>query len=79
VMLGLDDRSQLIVPVGVGQIENYRVRSVGELQYQRLDAIGYGMVPYEWQETLAKYANGDISLELMRAELSSVVNSTSGQ
>lgn len=79
VMLGLDDRSQLIVPVGVGQIENYRVRSVGDLQYQRLDAIGYGMVPYEWQETLAKYANGDISLELMRAELSSVVNSTSGQ
>ena len=44
-----------------------------------LAGIGYGMVPYEWQETLAKYANGDISLELMRAELSSVVNSTSGQ
>lgn len=79
LMLGLDNHNQLIVPLGVGQIENYRVRSVGPLHYQRLDAIGYAMVPYEWQAILAQYANGEINLPQLRAQLNRVATGSGGQ
>ncbi|MCY1464039.1 hypothetical protein D9M71_820140 [compost metagenome] len=68
-MVGLDREAGRIVPVGVGVIGNYRIRSVGTLALDNLDLIGFALVGAEAQPALAAYANGEINLQQLQAEL----------
>jgi hypothetical protein len=62
VLMGLDEETLKLTPVGVGRIDNKQVISEGEIHMSRLDFIGYSFVPYENQTYLEDYANGQLSL-----------------
>ena len=69
LLLGLDAESKRIVPVGVGQILNKRVLSKGELHYQLLDFIGYGLISEEVQPHAQRYVDGEINLQQLILEI----------
>ncbi len=69
VLLGFNPQSEVIEPVGVGEIENYIVKSAVPPAYQNLDYIGYAMVDIKYQESLQAVAEGTKSLLQLKAEL----------
>jgi hypothetical protein len=64
VLVGLDERSLQLVPVGVGLVDTgaNMVTSEGQTSYQRLDIIGYGLVDQEKQSILEEFSKGGIDL-----------------
>jgi hypothetical protein len=73
VLVGLDPEAERIVPVGVGVIDNFRVRSVGKLELSSLDLLGFALAGMEAQPALQAYAAGSINLRQLQAELYSVI------
>jgi hypothetical protein len=72
-MLGFNNDTKLIEVIGIGEVEDQKVSSVGKLNLQRLDYIGYAMVKPEGQEVLQRYKDGDISsIDILRSELETV-------
>ncbi len=69
LMMGFDEASRHIVPVGVGRIENYRVVSAGVSHYQSLDVIGYVLQSAAAQPKLQAYADGEIDLQALLSAL----------
>jgi hypothetical protein len=71
VMVGLDPDSLTIMPVGVGKMdmETKILSSVAPLALQRLDYIGFAPLPAEAQAVIEQFANGQISLRQLTAEL----------
>ncbi|TBV01909.1 hypothetical protein DNK34_20030 [Pseudomonas dryadis] len=69
VMVGLDRQAARIVPVGVGRIENFRIRSQGVLAQDSLDLLGFALSGPETQAALQAYANGETNLRQLQAEL----------
>lgn len=62
VLMGTDEETLKLSPIGVGRISNKKVVSAGDVHISRLDTIGYSFVPGEYQSYLEDYANGQISL-----------------
>ena len=75
VLVGLDPQARRIVPVGVGQVSNYRVHSRGALALQTLDLIGFALVGGEAQPALKAYAEGQLNLRQLHSELNRLNNS----
>jgi hypothetical protein len=75
VMVGFDPQAKRIVPVGVGQVSNYRVHSRGVLALPTLDLIGFALVGGEAQPALKAYAEGEINLRQLQSELNRLNNS----
>ncbi|NMY42811.1 hypothetical protein HBN76_15925 [Pseudomonas sp. WS 5013] len=73
VIVGLDPEAGRIVPVGVGVIDNFRIRSVGKLELSSLDLLGFALAGIEAQPALQAYAAGEINLRQLQAELYSVI------
>ncbi|WP_236233169.1 hypothetical protein [Pseudomonas tohonis] len=69
VMVGLDRQAASIVPVGVGLIGNGRIRSQGVLAQDNLDLFGFALAGLEAQPVLKAYANGELNLRQLQAEL----------
>ena len=71
LLVGLDPGAMEIVPVGVGlvDVEHKKVISKGEVALERLDYLGYAIVAPEAQETLERFASGEIGLVEMIGEL----------
>ncbi|MGA4638058.1 thrombospondin type 3 repeat-containing protein [Pseudomonas solani] len=69
VMVGLDREAARIVPVGVGLIGNGRIRSQGVLAQDNLDLFGFALAGLEAQPALKAYANGELNLRQLQAEL----------
>jgi hypothetical protein len=70
-LVGLDPRTLMITPVGVGRVdvEKKQVDSEGALALQRLDIIGYALVDEDKQGILEKYVKGEIGLKQMVGQL----------
>ncbi len=68
-MVGLDREAARIVPVGVGVIGNGRIRSQGVLAQDNLDLFGFALAGLEAQPALKAYANGELNLRQLQAEL----------
>ncbi|WP_205859271.1 thrombospondin type 3 repeat-containing protein, partial [Pleionea sediminis] len=68
-LIGRDSTTHTLRPVGVGVIDGYTVKSVGDLRYERLDFIGYSFVAEDKQRVLERYANGEIGLQALMAML----------
>lgn len=64
LLVGLDAEKDIIVPVGVGIVENHRVKSLRN-EYTRLDYIGYAPMPGQAFPFMQAYANGEATLDLM--------------
>ncbi|WP_189398887.1 carboxypeptidase regulatory-like domain-containing protein [Arenicella chitinivorans] len=69
VLLGYSGTRQIVEPIGVGRIENYRVTSVGKVHAESLDYLGYAIVVPDLLDELGEYANGQISIEQLKAAL----------
>ncbi len=69
VMVGLDRAAGRVVPVGVGQIDNLRIRSKGPLEPGNLDLFGFALAGIEAQPALKAYADGQMNLRQLQAEL----------
>ena len=69
LLLGLDNETQQITPVGVGQINGHRVSSRGPLEQTTLDVLGYAYVEPQVQPLLQQYADEEITLPLLLAEI----------
>ncbi|HLD65256.1 MAG TPA: hypothetical protein VJA19_04365, partial [Pseudomonas sp.] len=69
VMVGLDREIGRIIPLGVGQIDALRIRSVGPLAYRNLDLFGFALAGIEAQPVLKAYAEGQLNLRQLHAEL----------
>jgi methionine-rich copper-binding protein CopC len=64
VLVGLDDRSLTIVPVGVGRVDtdSRMVVSEGVTGFTRLDIVGYSLVDSDKQQLLSDFSEGTLSL-----------------
>jgi len=73
LIVGLDNDSLQILPVGVGHIdtENKKVVSLGTTALSRLDYLGYAFVDAQFESILESYVNKEISLMQMISELES--------
>lgn len=73
-LLGYDASADRLLPVGAGRIEDGWVHSVGALQLENLNYLGYAFAPGDAQNVLARYADGEItSLLRLRSELSNLL------
>ncbi len=70
LILGLDERSLQLVPVGVGKVEGRSIVNTTDLQFDRLDYIAYAFVTNEGYPHLLAYERGEYrSLGQLRAKL----------
>jgi len=70
LLVGLDDNALQIVPVGVGKVDRINIQVVSEkIELNRLDYLGYAMVPSDAQVILDKYVKGEIVLREMIGEI----------
>ena len=72
LLMGLDPKTDIIVPVGVGVVENHRVKSL-RAEYSRLDAIGYAPMPEQTFEAMTAYANGETNLDAMISDIRDIL------
>jgi hypothetical protein len=69
VLVGLDRAAGRVVPVGVGKIDNLRIRSQGSFAPGNLDLFGFALAGIEAQPALQAYADGQMNLRQLQAEL----------
>jgi len=62
LLVGLEAKSNLVRVMGVGTVNNYRVKSIATTHFTVLDEIGYVRVPADQQQLLTNYITGDITL-----------------
>lgn len=73
VLVGYNANQQVIEPIGVGRVENNKVVSVGTVNLTSLDFIGYAQVHQHLAEALISYAEGDVSIQQLKAQLQAVL------
>ena len=69
VLLGYNRDAELLMPVGVGSIQNRHVVSQLDVQLDELSYIGYALVLPAQQALLQNYAEGSIGLDELKAGL----------
>ncbi len=75
IMLGFNNITKTIEPVGVGQINGMQVVSVGSIELKMLNYLGYAFVDDEAQPILERYVNGEIdNLISLRSELENLIS-----
>jgi choice-of-anchor A domain-containing protein len=74
VLLGYNSEQQVVEPIGVGRVENHQVVSEGVVNLSSLDYIGYAQVLPKFAETLASFAQGDLSIQQLKAQLQTVLS-----
>lgn len=73
VLVGYNANQQVIEPIGVGRVENNKVISVGTVNLTSLDFIGYAQVHQNLAESLISYAEGDVTIQQLKAQLQAVL------
>lgn len=69
VLLAYDAEQEVIKPVGIGLVENYHVRSVGNVDVNTLDYFGYAWISHVHQPLLKEVAEGTKSLQQLISAL----------
>jgi hypothetical protein len=69
VLLGYNIEQKIIEPIGVGQVKDGKVSSVGVTQLRSLDFLGYSQTALDKIDTLEQYALGAITLQQLKAAL----------
>ena len=72
-LVGFDAENELLIPVGVGEISNNRVVSVGSLNLSRLDYLGYSFIGGESQTVLADYRDGKLGYSELVGALGNII------
>jgi hypothetical protein len=69
VLLGYDPEREVLVPVGVGQVDNHLISSQGKISLPSLDFLGFAVVNPALTPLLESVAKGDASLQQLNAAL----------
>ncbi|MBW8184510.1 thrombospondin type 3 repeat-containing protein [Shewanella nanhaiensis] len=69
VLVGRASESNQLDVVGVAQRQGLWIRSQGQVLLENLDYLGFARVDHTKQEALEEYANGEIELIQLKAEL----------
>lgn len=69
LIVGVDDASKQVVPVGVGRVQNRRVVSAHDLDLTRMEYLGYVTVGTTQQAVLEEYLRGALSLPQLISRL----------
>ena len=69
LLMGVDDGSNLVTPIGVGKVADGRVRSARPVALTRLDYLGIAFVLPEQQSVLEAYANDELTFQQLLAAL----------
>lgn len=69
VLLGYNPEREVIEPVGIGKIENYRVVSLGKVNINALDYLGYALLDPTHQPLLQQVAEGTQSMQQLISKL----------
>jgi len=69
VIVGFNPILEVIEPIGIGRINNFRVESIGAIPLQSLDFIGYALVDPANNPLLEAVINGEKTLQQLKAEL----------
>ena len=69
LLMGYDDESLKLTPIGVGRVNNGIVTSEGEVQATRLDYLGYTLLSAAQYPILQDYLDGQIGLDQLTALL----------
>ncbi|HSX86129.1 MAG TPA: hypothetical protein VLE50_12025, partial [Cellvibrio sp.] len=68
-IMGYNPERELIEPVGIGELVNNQVTSIGKVELKSLDFIGYAWVHPEMQPRFKAVADGELSLQQLLGEL----------
>lgn len=68
-IMGYNPERELIEPVGIGEMVNNQVTSIGEVELKSLDFIGYAWVHPELQPRFKAVADGELTLQQLLGEL----------
>jgi len=74
VLLGYNSQQQVVEPIGVGRVENNQVISEGTVNLTSLDYIGYAQVLPNLAESLESFAQGNLSIQQLKAQLQTVLS-----
>lgn len=69
LIMGYNPERELIEPVGVGEMVNNQVTSVGKVELKSMDFIGYAWVHPDSQPRFKAVADGELSLQQLLGEL----------
>ena len=78
LLVGLDAERDLIVPQGVGIVENHRVKLLRS-EYTRLDYIGYAPMPGQAFASMQAYAEESINLDTMVTQIRGLLTSANSE
>ncbi len=68
-IMGYNPERELIEPVGIGEMVNNQVTSIGKVELKNLDFIGYAWVHPELQPRFKAVVDGEITLQQLLGEL----------
>ena len=68
-IMGYNPEREVIEPVGIGEITNHQVVSVGKVALKTLDFVGYAWVHPDFQVRMEAVANGQVPLQQLISEL----------
>jgi hypothetical protein len=77
ILLGFNAEQQVVEPIGVGKIANNQVSSEGVLHLTSLDYVGYAQVHPDLADKLVGYAEGELSLQALKAHLQAPIQQAS--
>lgn len=69
LIMGYNPERELIEPVGIGEMVNNQVTSVGKIELKSMDFIGYAWVHPDSQPRFKAVADGELSLQQLLGEL----------
>ena len=69
VMLAYNADTEVIEPIGIGEIDNTKIRSIGKLAVNSMDYFGYALVNPDLNNLLKDISEGKRSLSRLLAEI----------
>jgi hypothetical protein len=69
LIMGYNPERELIEPVGIGEMVNNQVTSIGKVELKSLDFIGYAWVHPELQPRFKAVADKELTLQQLLGEL----------
>jgi hypothetical protein len=68
-IMGYNPERELVEPVGIGEMLDNQVTSIGKVELKSMDYIGYAWVHPELQSRFKAVVDGELSLQQLLGEL----------
>ncbi|ACE83320.1 Thrombospondin type 3 repeat family [Cellvibrio japonicus Ueda107] len=68
-IMGYNPEREVIEPIGIGEMVNHKVTSIGKITMQSLDFVGYAWVHPDHQERIKAVVDGQLSFQQLLGEI----------